>query len=410
MWIVVELISVIGYAVINRSLFSKGRVQQKINSILISKDDTSTLDDDTGLRWGDFIEVIHPYFGFVADPYRNKGVSDFGFILSKDVNPIVKKSVDKLTIGIFGGSFASGIFVSAQSLLKKCLQNSSDPKEIMILHFAGGGYKQPQQLLIFTYLLSLGAEFDIVINIDGFNEVALPPSENVPNQVHPFYPRLWHARTRNLLDPVKARHLGYIEFLKDKKQKWAEFFSDYHLYYSPTLALMWEYRNRTLSRSIYDTVQKIQQNVKVSKLYARHGPQYSYGNEEQLFFDLVELWKQCSLQMKRLCDVNQSEYYHFLQPNQYVEGSKPMTEREKRQVVNDESHFKNGVVKGYPLLREAGKELQKLGVNFTDLTMIFVENEDILYSDDCCHLNKIGNDIISHRICQTIQQQFAVHN
>ena len=35
------------------------------------------------------------------------------------------------------------------------------------------GYKQPQQLLVPTYFLSIGQVFDLVVNIDGFNEVAL---------------------------------------------------------------------------------------------------------------------------------------------------------------------------------------------------------------------------------------------
>ena len=33
------------------------------------------------------------------------------------------------------------------------------------------GYKQPQQLMAYNYLLSLGAEFDAVINIDGYNVI-----------------------------------------------------------------------------------------------------------------------------------------------------------------------------------------------------------------------------------------------
>ena len=45
----------------------------------------------------------------------------------------------------------------------------------MPLCFSHEGYKQPQQLLILSYFLSIGQSFDVVVNIDGFNEVAMSP-------------------------------------------------------------------------------------------------------------------------------------------------------------------------------------------------------------------------------------------
>ena len=44
-------------------------------------------------------------------------------------------------------------------------------QEIVLLNTAVGGYKQPQPLMVVSYLLALGAHFDAVINIDGFNDV-----------------------------------------------------------------------------------------------------------------------------------------------------------------------------------------------------------------------------------------------
>jgi hypothetical protein len=34
--------------------------------------------------------------------------------------------------------------------------------------------------------------------------------------------------------------------------------------------------------------------------------------------------------------------------------------------------------------------------------MIFKDNSDVLYSDNCCHLNKKGYDIIANEICNII--------
>jgi hypothetical protein len=41
---------------------------------------------------------------------------------------------------------------------------------------------------VHPYLLALGAQIDVVVNIDGFNEVALPPAENLLKKVFPVYP------------------------------------------------------------------------------------------------------------------------------------------------------------------------------------------------------------------------------
>ncbi len=54
-------------------------------------------------------------------------------------------------------------------------------RTLIPLCMAHEGYKQPQQLLVLSYFLSIGQPFDLVINIDGFNEVALSPLNNQQN-------------------------------------------------------------------------------------------------------------------------------------------------------------------------------------------------------------------------------------
>ncbi|MGV2341075.1 MAG UNVERIFIED_CONTAM: hypothetical protein LVR18_46165 [Planctomycetaceae bacterium] len=50
------------------------------------------------------------------------------------------------------------------------------------------GYKQPQQLMALNYVLSLGGEFDAVLNIDGFNDGALSILENAQPKASIAYP------------------------------------------------------------------------------------------------------------------------------------------------------------------------------------------------------------------------------
>ena len=51
-------------------------------------------------------------------------------------------------------------------------------KELISLCLSHEGYKQPQQLLVLSYFLSIGQQFDLVVNIDGFNEVTLSSLNN----------------------------------------------------------------------------------------------------------------------------------------------------------------------------------------------------------------------------------------
>lgn len=406
-WLCVEAISLIAYSIMNRSSFSYAKALRKLDATISPLSLEAPLAGLSELRWvDDFIEVLHPYFGFVADPSQNKPelkVSDFGFLESENPTPIIKRSPGKLIVGLFGASFSRLTYVSLKSVLNN--HSAALGKEFIVINFAANGYKQPQQLMVLNYFLALGAEFDVVINLDGFNEVALPPSENIPYNVNPFYPRKWDRRTAKAISPAIVRLIGYGEVSKESKETWARICKNYRLYLSPTLFLLWQSRDNKLARMIYETNERIKAEWSKSQSYTMRGPPYVFKNEEDLYEDLAEIWKRCSLQMKNLCEANGIKYYHFLQPNQYVEGSKPMSETERKQAVNRESRFADGAAKGYPFLIKAGKELELAGVHFTDLTMIFSGHPEILYIDDCCHTSREGSDIVANRIYETIYPQ-----
>jgi hypothetical protein len=95
-------------------------------------------------------------------------------------------------------------------------------------------------------------------------------------------------------------------------------------------------------------------------------------------------------------------YFHFLQPNQYVPGSKPLTEHESEVVINPASRFRDPVETGYPYLRSMGKSLGNAGVWFEDLTAAFADIQQQIYIDKCCHLNSEGNAILAKAIATAI--------
>jgi hypothetical protein len=110
--------------------------------------------------------------------------------------------------------------------------------------------------------------------------------------------------------------------------------------------------------------------------------------------------------MKSICQAQNIRYFHFLQPNQYSPGSKPMSQEELKTAFHENHVYRKSVVSGYPILGQHGKALKKLGVNFHDLTMVFANIEEPLYTDTCCHLSPKGYGIIANKIGQAIVEEF----
>jgi len=338
--------------------------------------------------------VIHPYLGFIPEPRK-----DGEFVIG-EVDQIPPHSDGELVVGVFGGSFAAGMCAYAAKELHHVLSHQG--KEARVLCLAAGGFKQPQQLLTLAYLLAQGARFDLVLNVDGFNEVALPPSENKPQGVAPIYPRGWFWHVGNLEDPEALKLLGELALTDRARQRWAAAVEDWGLYRSALLSLTWKSRDRLLEAQ-HDRIlaelraHKVEQRAN----YAATGPSMTFADDEAYYAYLARVWKDSSLQMQRLCDANGIAYAHFLQPNQYVEGSKPMLPDEMT-LITHPTPYKRPVVLGYPHLRRAGEELAAAGVNFHDLTMIFKDEPTKLYSDGCCHLNADGYNRVARTIGETV--------
>jgi hypothetical protein len=274
------------------------------------------------------------------------------------------------------------------------------------MNFAMGGYKQPQQMLCLAYLLSLGYHFDIVVNIDGFNEVALPTAENIPKGVFPFYPRNWNARVGKFDSNMLALRNKFVVLENDRKN-WAELFSNKALKYSITANVFWRAYGHVIAKKIIATIisaQTYRVPDYTNQSYMITGPGYRPIDEASTYDDLAGMWKRASIQMHVISTGNKFKYYHFLQPNQYVEGSKPLHPVELEKAFRDSriQSLRRGVELGYPKLIALGKELIREGVEFHDLTMIFSDHKEPLYVDDCCHVGQEGYSIVASVVAQEI--------
>jgi len=347
--------------------------------------------------------IVHPYVGYVID-YKDGYSNKYGFL---GPDPIAHRSPDKVIVGIFGGSVAGEYYGIEKDELTKALQAlpAFKNKKIEVYITALAGYKQPQQFMALNYILTLGGQFDIVINIDGFNEVVLPYVENLPNQISGFFPRSWNFFSRQTLGLDSMLVSASIEQHKINIAKLQSFFS------SPFLTFLGPIRDYFLSEESYQMREDEEKLAALlnsePKEYRTTGPGNTATDTEGFGKNMVGMWKESSIQMSKLASANGALYLHFLQPNQYVAGSKPLSEKEKRIAFNNNQPYKKAVELFYPELIKEGSDLVKAGVNFTDLTSIFKNNADTFYIDDCCHFNQAGNSILNQKIVQTIAEKYV---
>lgn len=346
-------------------------------------------------------EVVHPYLGYVYDPSVEQS-SPYGI---SDATPIRHRSDGKVIVGIFGGSFADDISYNMAGELADKLKPSFPGREFVVVKATIGGYKQPQQLMALNWFTALGGEFDIVINLDGFNDVALPALENVPN-TNPFFPRQWHLRMRTVPDTEFLATVGKIKFIDVVSAKWQSFFRTGPLRYSITANTIWRIGDQLLYNAAVNQRAVLPRMSSINS-YAAAGPPAQFENEGEMYSALGHLWEESSFQMNAIAKAKGIRYFHFLQPNQYVEGSKPMDAQERRVAIKEDHPYGVSVRKGYPVLRALGMELTKRGVTFVDLTNIYANNRDVLYRDNCCHVNTAGQRIIVDAMVKTIRSQIG---
>jgi len=347
-------------------------------------------------------DVLHPYLGFTGDPGRDPGFSAWGFWGSLGPDP-PRRAPDRLLVGIFGGSLAADLYEYGGARLKSRLRESGrwPGREIVLLNTAYGGYKQPQQLMALNYTLSLGAEFDVVVNLDGFNDVALDAVENEPRGVFPAYPRAWALRVENFRDPALVERVGLVTYLRARRADLAAAFEKAPWRYSVTAGLVWTLLDRVAGARVEDARRALNAYRPDERRFLAVGPPRPAPGAAS-YEALASIWERGSLQMSRLCRANGIRYFHFLQPNQYVEGSKPMDAAERRVAVNPSQPYRLGVEAGYPLLQARGRELASEGVAFADLTMIFAHVPEPLYIDDCCHVNQRGYELLADAVADAI--------
>ena len=355
-------------------------------------------------------ETVHPYFGFThrpgtrfdiperlrdgVAPYRLT-TNNFGFVAPVDY-PFRKTTPNQFTIGLFGGSVGVWFCQLGAPRLVEQLKRSPafSGKDVVPLCFSHEGYKQPQEALVLAYFLTLGQSFDLVVNIDGFNDVALASLNNdrgldisMPSVQH--LDALINAMNPSALTPDKLETLAAIFRLRRRmldlqgtiaRNRSAAVHVVLDLYYER----LGDQYVRALGR--FSTLP----SNPTDNAFVQSASPTRERDRETMFTDIATTWAQSSVVMHELLTARNVPYYHFLQPNQYF-GARRFTEAERTTALNDASPYKRSVEAGYPSLVAEGAALRQRGVRFVDATRALDGEASPAYMDDCCHYTLAGN-------------------
>jgi hypothetical protein len=365
---------------------------------------------------------LHPYFGpthKAGHPFNVPAslrpdapgalhvTNNFGFVSPHDY-PFERQGTGQFIVGIFGGSVALWFCeVGVERLIDGLMQHATfKGRTVVPLCFSHEGYKQPQQLQVLAYFLSIGQELDLVLNIDGFNEVALsslgPPRGldiSMPSSMHiePMVDLINQAT----LSSERLETLAAIS--RDRRQ---------------INALVARLRRNRLA-SINFVLELLHQRASMRHAEAAAAlarlpptpprnsliqltPPVAARDEAALFDEIAKQWARASRSMSDLLAARSIPYFHVLQPNQYFATGRTFSTAEARVAFHPESPFRNGVQKGYPrLLRESGA-LTPPRMYFLNAVELFDAEPSAAYMDDCCHYTRAGYDRLADFIARGV--------
>lgn len=344
--------------------------------------------------------VLHPYVGTVIDPTKNKESNSYGFWQID--GPILKRKSNTVIVGITGGSVARDLCSLSAETLRNELSQKLPGKEVKIVCLAQEGFREPQLTMTLAYFQTLGAEFDVVVSLSGFNEAVLHPAESPGDALWIGYPRDWDMRLRDTEDPDVNRLILDGQMARIKRTAWAKWAYQYRHIPLFTLHGTWAAIDSVYKqRSDNVTTQLMAIRPRIVSRYANVGPSVQYSSEEARRDAQCEMWCAGARQLQRLSRSADASLLLCLQPNLHDATRKPLTD-EEQEIKRRGSIYQEWVEKNYAHFAAAGTALQTEGIAFFDLRRLYDDVSTTIYRDECCHFNRDGNDLLATRIAELI--------
>jgi len=355
-------------------------------------------------------KFLHPFYGFetIEGHEAITWQAEFARKLRSDPGAADPLPLTILVLGgsqarIFADPVANGGVEALVSTLEAGLPDLG--RRIVVLGHGREAFQQPQQVTLLAYLYSLGLRPDVVINLDGFNEVGIGMFNHAAGQ-NPLFPAqpMWSeflARQSSYLDNAPVWERAFVQ--RDKVRRAAELSHSFPFEASAILKTCLELYVRRCRTHWREEMSKLgaTETADTTPGVSRGIP-YE-GGEETALDMIVESWIDSSISLDAICRARGALYLHVLQPTLHDEGSKPLTELEREEGAADPA-IERGAREGYPLLRAASPRLGEAGVAFLDASGLFREVEERVYYD-LCHFNRPGTEWLGEAIGRAILER-----
>lgn len=369
-------------------------------------------------------KIFHPYLGLINPPgqpieprasdayltqlfgetdpgsWKSLQSNDYGFFSHLDYP--YRPAPDEFVVVVLGGSVAQYFALQGGERLGKKLQaaDATEGKRPVVLNMAQGGMKAPQQLHVLTHFLTLGQPMDLVINIDGHNEVAASV-ENHADGIHISMPS--STRLLPLISLIEVTTndresltlFGEIERQRrrmeraDVQQRGAVFASAYWFHWLSS---------QRVQNQINRLLDRLDAKPGQSELVYVDAASGALATED-LYESIAALWSESSLMAHQILSARKIPYVHVLQPSQYVTNH-PFTAEERMYALDPDDAANHAVREGIPHLLERMDYLREHNVSVMSALDIFDEEIETVFADTCCHLNRRGNEFLVDEIAR----------
>ncbi len=338
----------------------------------------------------------HPFYGYEVPAQQD--------VIATQIARLARADADeRYWVLVVGGSVAAMLGELGGERVAELLGAAAPVagRDVEVLNHGRGGFKQPQQLMLVAHLFSLGLVPDAVINVDGFNEVALG-NHNATLGVHPSYPhwpRWGNLSGAHASDPRALDLFAAIWTTQREVRELAERVLNSGWHASALVGRWTAWRARVLRARWGELQARYLEALGSDASRGGRGPAFDASPDAALR-TIVDGWEDASRSLRGLCAAHGVAYLHVLQPTLHDAGSKSLTAEELAVSVTDPA-WKDGVVRGYPLLEERARALAAEGFPIADLTGVFTGVSETLYFD-VCHFGAEGNRLFAEAIAQEL--------
>jgi hypothetical protein len=335
--------------------------------------------------------------------------NSLGFFQREPLTLPVARADKDFIVALFGGSVAANLVQAPRGgrSLDDALQKlpALSDRRVVVVNMAQGSGKEPQQLIELAYLLALGQSLDLVVAVDGFNELALGLES-------------W----QNALDPILPAGL-IIGALAQEVMPAAAASADYYeIAFRVSAAKRDIERREALAKSartgtgyLVDRALVTLDQMTLKKYLEQYNKAIGGAGDlsarrKMLGLDLpveveqpdkvralFELWMRSSQQLRLLAQANGIGFVHIVQPNQYY-AKKAFTENEKKVALSlpPDHAYRIALGEGYRML-----ETQPRADVISAISLYDAETGDI-YVDNCCHVNARGETMLAEFVAARV--------